>query len=119
MGRRDRLISVSILRALFKNDATEEDRQPRPSFLMRILAFFSLFNLQLMRYRPQLFKKLRKTWGLGEEYIESFRSPGKGKTKLVADGDLGYSGSVSSITSRCMAYLINHRASSLPRIPVI
>ena len=60
-------------------------------------AFFALFSLTLARYRASLFKKLRNdTWEIEEEgYIESFRSPSKGKrTDLVPIGDLGYSGSV-------------------------
>jgi hypothetical protein len=95
MGRRDRLISTSILRAIFRTESKISDK---PGILARILAFFSVFQLALSRYREALFKKLRnEIWGIEEEeYIESFRSPSRSKrTDLVAIGDLGYSGSVS------------------------
>jgi hypothetical protein len=97
MGFRDRIISTSILRAIFKTKPAETDDEAGPSLLSRILAFFAFFNLALTRYRGRLFRKLRNDiWGIEEEdYIESFRSPSKSKrTDLVAVGDLGYSGSV-------------------------
>lgn len=96
MGRRQRLISKSILRAIFspkKAYGTDD----RPSLLARILAFFAVFNLTLARYRAALFRKLRnEIWEIEEEeYKESFRSPSHNKrTDLIAVGDLGYSGSV-------------------------
>lgn len=97
MGYRDRLISTSILRAIFWTKPSQDDPEARPGILARILNFFSFFNLTLARYRAALFNKLRnETWGIEEEeYAESFRSPSKNKrTDLVAVGDLGYSGSV-------------------------
>ena len=97
MGRRNRLISNSILRAIFRADAPRNDESGRPGFWARIWAFFTLFNLSLARFRASLFKKLRNdTWEMEEEeYTESFRSPSSSKrTDLVAIGDLGYSGSV-------------------------
>ena len=108
MGRRDRLISASILRAVFKTGTTQDDGAARPGLLARILAFFALFNLTLAKHGAQLFERLRnKVWEMDEdEYTESFRRPGTGKgTDLVAVGDLGYSGSVSKrhpdATRRC------------------
>lgn len=97
MGRRDRLISTSILRAIFRSSSAQDNDDPRPGVFARILAFFSLFSLSLARYRASLFKKLRnETWEIEEEeYTESFRSPSRSQqTDLVAVGDLGYSGSV-------------------------
>jgi hypothetical protein len=90
MSYRERLISQSILDAIF-HDVAEAHR----SFLARILAFFSLFRLHLSRYRAELFKRLRREiWQIDEsEYRESFRSA-KRKGRLVGVGDLGYSGSV-------------------------
>ena len=102
MGRRDRLISSSILRAIFRGDSTRNDDETRPSLFARIWAFFAIFSLSLTRYRASLFKKLRnETWEIEEEeYTESFRSPSKNKrTDLVAIGDLGYSGSVCTTCS--------------------
>lgn len=98
MGFRDRLISTSILRAIFSTKPSQNGTEARPGLLARILAFFTFFNLTLAKYRRELFKKLRNDiWGIEEEgYAESFRSPSKNKrTDLVAVGDLGYSGSVS------------------------
>lgn len=97
MGRRDRLISTSILRAIFGTGSPQNDEDARPGLLARILAFFAFFNLTLARYRAGVFRKLRnELWGIEEEeYTESFRSPSKNKrTDLIAVGDLGYSGSV-------------------------
>ncbi|KAF2873004.1 phosphatidylinositol-4-phosphate 5-kinase-domain-containing protein [Massariosphaeria phaeospora] len=96
MGRRQRLISTSILGAIFKTKSTK-DAEKAPGLLARLLAFFAVFQLALSRYREQLFKKLRSdVWQIEEEeYSESFRSPSRGKrTDLIAIGDLGYSGSV-------------------------
>jgi hypothetical protein len=95
MGRRDRLISTSILRAIFRPKQTSPDKPL--NFVGRILAFFSVFHLPLARYRAGLFKKLRnEAWGIDEtEYTESFRSQSNNRrTDLIAIGDLGYSGSV-------------------------
>jgi hypothetical protein len=97
MGIRDRLISTSILRAIFRSGPAPNDGEARPGLLARIIAFFSIFSLTLARYRARVFEKLRnETWQMEEEeYTESFRSPSKNKrTDLVAVGDLGYSGSV-------------------------
>jgi hypothetical protein len=96
MGRRQRLISTSILRAIFKPNFTSGSEQ-RPGLLAQILALFAVFQLALSRYRAAVFEKLRKQiWNIEEEeYTESFRSPSHGKrTDLIAVGDLGYSGSV-------------------------
>ena len=97
MGRRQRLISTSILRAIFFAKPASSDDTTEPALLARILAFFSVFQLTLARYRHLVFEKLRnELWQIEEEeYVESFRSPSKGKrTDLKAIGDLGYSGSV-------------------------
>ncbi|OAL49802.1 SAICAR synthase-like protein [Pyrenochaeta sp. DS3sAY3a] len=113
MGFRDRLISTSILRAVFSTASSKDDSGARPGLLARILAFFTFFNLTLAKYRRELFKKLRNdNWGIEEEgYAESFRSPSKNKrTDLVAVGDLGYSGS-TFFTTPNSKYLIK----SLPR----
>ncbi|ORY12308.1 phosphatidylinositol-4-phosphate 5-kinase-domain-containing protein [Clohesyomyces aquaticus] len=111
MGRRQRLISTSILRAIFRSNPSAQDA--RIGLLAHILAFFSIFHLTLSRYRKELFKKLRnEIWHIEEEeYIESFRSPSKSKrTDLVAVGDLGYSGS-TFFTTPDSKYLLK----SLPR----
>ncbi|KAF2262416.1 SAICAR synthase-like protein [Lojkania enalia] len=111
MGRRERLISTSILRAIFKSKSKNASKSP--SFLARILAFFSVFGLTLARYREELFKKLRnEIWRIEEEeYTESFRSPSYGKrTDLIPVGDLGYSGSTFFTTPNSKFLL-----KSLPR----
>ncbi len=97
MGRRQRLISTSILRAIFVTKPVSNDNSAQPGLLACILAFFSVFQLTLARYRDEVFKRLRnESWQIDEaEYTESFRSPSKGKkTDLKSVGDLGYSGSV-------------------------
>jgi len=108
MGRRQRLVSTSILRAIFKTGPKDPDK--RPSLLVRILAFFAIYQLALTRYRAKLFKKLRnQIWQIEEEeYTESFRSPSHGKrTDLIAAGDLGYSGSVGLSRSSPLAQMAN------------
>jgi hypothetical protein len=90
MGRRDDLISKSILHAIFR------DREPRKRTLLgRIFSFLTVFQLHLARYKDELFTRLRnEIWEMDEaEYRESFR--GQDRTgKLKSVGDLGYSGSV-------------------------
>ncbi|KAF2434664.1 SAICAR synthase-like protein [Tothia fuscella] len=89
MGRRDNLISRSILKALFRDSNTD-----KRTVLSRVIAFFTIFQLRLARYKDELFTKLRDdVWEMDEdEYRESFRGQDKhGKLKSV--GDLGYSGS--------------------------
>src|ERR1700712_854868 len=54
MGRRQDSISKSILNAIFR--APDNPSNTPPTFLARIFAFFSLFQLALARYRPDLFK---------------------------------------------------------------
>ena len=90
MGRRDNLISRSILLAIFN-----DNRDKKLTILGRILAFFRLFQLTLSRYKDDLFKHLRtNVWEIDEdEYHESFRRQEK-TARLKAIGDLGFSGSV-------------------------
>ncbi|KAF2190502.1 SAICAR synthase-like protein [Zopfia rhizophila CBS 207.26] len=111
MSRRQRLISTSILRAIFESKLKDPDKPP--GLLARILVFFSVFHLSLARYRDELFKKLRnEVWKIEEEeYTVSFRSPSKAKrTDLITIGDLGYSGS-TFFTTPDSKYLLK----SLPR----
>jgi hypothetical protein len=105
MGYRDNLISKSILHAIFRDRKTS-----KRTTLGRILAFFTFFQLHLVRYKDEIFKRLRdEIWEMDEdEYRESFRSQDK-KGKLKAVGDLGYSGSVRTeftITRNCTANTI-------------
>lgn len=107
MGRRQRLISTSILRAIFVTKPVNNEEDAQPSLFARILAFFSFFQLSLARYRVRIFKKLRnESWQIDEdEYTESFRSPTKGKrTDLKSVGDLGYSGSVRIYGTNTLHY---------------
>lgn len=120
MGRRQRLISTSILRAIFVTKPVSSDEPANAGLLARILAFFSIFQLTLARYRDQIFKKLRnESWQIEEEeYTESFRSQSKYKrTDLRSVGDLGYSGSVCSKIHTDAVPLTDYRPSSQRRIP--
>ena len=107
MGRRNTLISKSILRALFL-----DQHQDQRTLLARILAFFTFLELKLQRYKADVFKDLRsKTWELSEdEYKESFRQKDRSGGGLEPVGDLGYSGSTFFTTSNSK-FLIK----SLPR----
>ena len=101
MGYRDTLISNSILQAIFQ-DRTDDKK----TFLGRVLAFFSAFQLTLSRYRAALFQRLRtEVWKIDEnEYTESFKGRGR-KDALKAVGDLGYSGSVREQSNHRCGYL--------------
>jgi hypothetical protein len=96
-GFREDRISRSILDAIYL------DRKDEATVLARIKRIFSIIQLFLTRFKDDLFQKLRQdVWGFSEdEYKESFRRDGKGKAipKLLPIGDLGYSGSVSLLTS--------------------
>lgn len=114
MARRQRLISTSILRAIFVTKPVRNDENAQPGLLARILAFFSFFQLTLARYRDEVFRKLRtESWQIDEHgYTESFRSPSKGKkTDLKSVGDLGYSGSVRACEIHYASQLTRHRPS--------
>ncbi|KAL2820884.1 hypothetical protein BDW59DRAFT_150458 [Aspergillus cavernicola] len=103
-NRRQKAITRSIQRALFREKF-------RWTFIQRILAFFRIFNITLIRYEHELFRKLRtEVWSLSEdEYMSSFKSEGK-TVSLVSMGDLGFSGSTFFRTSNS-AFLVK----SVPR----
>ncbi|KAL4939635.1 hypothetical protein BDV06DRAFT_214152 [Aspergillus oleicola] len=104
-NRRQKAISRSVQRALIRPG------KAHISFIQRILAFFRIFYLTLIRYERELFQKLRtEVWSLDEEeYISSFRGDRK-HPALLSMGDLGFSGSTFFRTSN-NAYLIK----SVPR----
>lgn len=88
--RRKSAISRSIQRALFR-----DPRAFRTTLIGRILAFFSLFYIKLIRYSYELFETLRsEVWDIDEgEYRACFRSDNK-TLPLRPMGDMGFSGSV-------------------------
>ncbi len=88
MGGRDIRISRSIVSAILSND---DDRLTAWRAIQR---FFALYGLYLVRFRPELFRRLRnQVWGLpDEEYRSSFQTG----EALIPKGDMGYSGSVST-----------------------
>jgi hypothetical protein len=89
-SRRQKAISRSVQRALFRDPGSF-----KRNILQRILAFFRIFYITLLRYEQELFHKLRtEIWSLSEEdYVSSFLSDKK-TVPLVSMGDLGFSGSV-------------------------
>ncbi|KAL4897964.1 SAICAR synthase-like protein [Aspergillus ambiguus] len=106
MGRRQSALSRSIQRALFRNpDAF------RKTLIGRILAFFSLFYIKLIRYSHETFRKLRnEVWKIDEaEYRSCFRSEDR-TLPLNPMGDMGFSGSTFFSTQNAK-FLIK----SLPR----
>ncbi|KAE8153770.1 hypothetical protein BDV25DRAFT_14507 [Aspergillus avenaceus] len=108
MGRRRQLaLSKSIQLALFR-----DPRAFRMSLLGRILAFFSIFYIKLIRYKAQIFRKLRnEIWDIPEEdYRACFLSEEDKTLPLLPKGDLGFSGSTFFSTSDS-AFLVK----SLPR----
>ncbi|KAL4861521.1 hypothetical protein BDV12DRAFT_64685 [Aspergillus spectabilis] len=104
-NRRQKAISRSVQRALFRS------KESRRTFIQRILAFFRIFYVTLIRYEQELFYKLRsEIWSIKEEdYMSSFESEKK-TVPLDPMGDLGYSGSTFFRTSNS-AFLVK----SVPR----
>ncbi|KAF9884885.1 hypothetical protein FE257_000952 [Aspergillus nanangensis] len=92
MGRRrSSALTRSIQRALFRDPNTF-----RKTLIGRILAFFSLFYIRLIRFEHERFQKLRnEVWEINElEYHASFRGENDTKTlPLTPLGDMGFSGS--------------------------
>ncbi|OJJ59127.1 hypothetical protein ASPSYDRAFT_151063 [Aspergillus sydowii CBS 593.65] len=103
-NRRQKAISRSIIRALTRRGTA------RISLIQRIIAFFHIYYLILIRYEKELFQKLHtEVWRLSEEeYISCFKKDGK--SSLVSMGDLGFSGSTFFRTSNS-AFLVK----SVPR----
>ena len=89
MGRQDN-ISVAILRAVY-----DEDDDKKMTYLKRILYFFNIVNISLARSKGNTFRKLRREiWEFDDrEYRASFNTDA-----LRPAGDLGYSGSVSTLS---------------------
>ncbi|KAE8390067.1 hypothetical protein BDV23DRAFT_172592 [Aspergillus alliaceus] len=108
MGRRRQAaLSKSIQLALFRNPKTF-----RKTLIGRFIAFFSIFYLKLLRYEPDIFRKLRnEVWEISEEQYRACFLSGEDKTlPLLPMGDLGFSGSTFFSTSNS-AFLVK----SLPR----
>lgn len=108
-------ISASIAHAIYQDQEPPDSHKRHGRLLRAIIAFFSLFRLWLVRYRPADFLALRLTaWQLDEDdYLDSFRnaySSSSRAAELVPVGDLGYSGS-TFFTTPDAKFLIK----SLPR----
>lgn len=91
MARRNK-VAKSVVYAIIKGD-----KQETPSFLSKLVAFFALYRLKLVRFRNDLFQKLRNdTWRIQEDvYEQSFG----GEDALKSIDDMGFSGSVRRIPS--------------------
>ncbi|EPS31721.1 hypothetical protein POX_d06086 [Penicillium oxalicum] len=88
-NRRRSALTKSIQAAILRNPD-----QFKKTTLGRLLAFFTLFHVKLIKHEQQLFQKLRREiWQFDEdEYHASFRTT-SGQPPLKPMGDLGYSGS--------------------------
>jgi hypothetical protein len=93
MGRRNRLLSQAIVKAIIT-----EPESMKISILSLVLAFFHVLKIQLERYRPELFLNLRgDIWEIDEkDYREAFNEVDR-EEHLASAGDLGFSGSVRYI----------------------
>lgn len=89
MARRQSQISRSIVSAIHDEEAKPKSAISR--IIRSIRTFFYIYGLILVKYRPELFQKLREnTWNiLNAEYQSSFDT----SHDLRAMGDMGYSGS--------------------------
>lgn len=99
MARQQR-IARSIVYAILENDGAKV-RSLLSRILTAIVSFFALYQLQLTRLRNDLFERLREQWHVDDEdYKDSL-----GKTDgLKANGDMGFSGSVSGLYTSSVQY---------------
>jgi hypothetical protein len=92
---RQQKVARSIVYAILENDGAKV-RSLLSRILTAIAYFFALYQLSLIRLRNDVFKNLRNKWQVDDEdYKDSF---GK-KDGLQAKGDMGFSGSVSTLGS--------------------
>lgn len=93
-SRRQSMLTRSIQYALFHDPKTF-----KKTLIGRILAFFCIFYIKLVKYQSDVFRKLRnETWKIDErEYEASFRTRADQKRPMQLIGGLGYSGSVRSL----------------------
>jgi len=88
---RQQKVAKSIVYAILENDGAKV-RSLLSRVLAAIVSFFALYQLQLTRLRNDLFNKLREHWQVDDEdYKDSIGQ----KNGLKANGDMGFSGSVS------------------------
>ncbi|KAF7719991.1 Phosphatidylinositol-4-phosphate 5-kinase [Penicillium ucsense] len=89
-NRRQSALTKSIQTGVLRDPA----QQSHKTAWGRLLAFFSLFKIKLVRHEQEFFRTLRRDiWQFDEnEYQDSFRTSG-GQPSLKTMGDLGYSGS--------------------------
>jgi hypothetical protein len=89
MGLRNSSIARSIIKALFSTPRSQ-------SLLARILVFFRVFDIELIRFKSDNFDELQLAWKIDKtEYLQSFSTDQKqDEPKVKPVGDLGYSGSV-------------------------
>ena len=88
--RRQAMVTRSIQSALL------DPKTFKKTAIGRILAFFCLFYIRLIRYKDDLFRHLRnEIWDIDEEeYLACFKADNKKTLPLKPMGDLGFSGSV-------------------------
>ena len=101
MGNRRHLaLTKSIQDALLR-----DPKSFRKTLIGRILAFFSIYYIKLLRHSDDRFRRLRiEVFGIDdEEYRQSFRKEGR-EPALTPMGDLGFSGSVSILFSALWGY---------------
>ena len=84
--------------ALTKSIQSALNREPdrfKKTVLGKLVAFFSVRRIKLVRHERELFGRLRhEVWEFDQdEYQASFRTT-RGQSPLKTMGDLGYSGSV-------------------------
>lgn len=90
---RQQKIARSIVYAILENDGAKV-RSLLSRILTAIVSFFALYQLQLTRLRNDLFARLREQWHVDDEDYKD--SIGK-RDGLKANGDMGFSGSVSGL----------------------
>lgn len=100
MGRKER-IARSAVRAIIKTNGTKQrPGNPLGILLALFSAFFALYQLVLRKIRPADFANLRrKHWDVSDDdYLASFRPEGgPSEQALQSIGNMGFSGSVSTI----------------------
>lgn len=103
MATRSQRIAKSIISAiLFSGLQLGQARTLVSRIFAAFAAFFVLYQLHLVKVRDDLFQRLRKeTWHLDEE---DYKSSFEGEEPLKPTSDMGFSGSVSPITSALLPH---------------
>lgn len=103
MGRKEKIARSLVMPITRTTQTAKRTRGPLALIFSLFSALFSVYQLTLRKIRPADFSRLRREhWEVNDDdYEQSFRSHDDEAEErpLQAIGDMGFSGSVFSITS--------------------